>query len=963
MSKGVGKQPHAKGGAAVPSRGKSAVNAVFAAVLGFGLMVPSTALAAESEQSADEPVVAAEDVASNEAGDTAEALNDEASVEMTLEQATDTVVEPTSEETSESSAASEDPAPEAGDPADTGVAVLAEGGYDITTVTNIDDLDSGINPETGVHEYGTNIDKAWVYQCPDAGASQYGVKISFDEQTFIEDGYDHLYVYAGTYDPDSENNVMVADLSGKVSEGAFGDVYVVGTDTFSLRMVCDSSNGSPNSTEVYWGFKVSEVSALTSNNLQLVGAMAPIQSQLLADAQGGALIPAPQVTYGWGDQEKALVAGTDYDVTYSDNTAVGTAKVTVTGKGVYAGTLTGEFQIVESRTAPVEFDGDATTRWSGDETVSFSGSVSDSGEAGYYAGATVTKVTVGDKEYTGEDLADVTVSADGSVTIPAAWLGLDDSKNSDDAVTSEVTVEIDGYDPLTFGVDVSMSWSDELLVNYYDANGTLVKSHTYTVDEFEQKGMFTEQMMTTYCDSAGMQLRDAEGVTLVDLLEDMGITTDPSQLDYKVTSVTAGMMGGTSTYSGSYLFQDRYYFPIFTDNTTEYSQLEAGLASYIAQNGSDTDAWGEIKPTVARYLAVGETDEGNAAGSASGGLVDGFMSRCETIRELAADQVASGEAYEVEPMLAYREAMTSCTQSGHFITAGENPRLMEAPDLSADEPVRNSFHILYGMALEEENGKTLADNSTTRNYQQGSNKQLDIYDVNRVSVEGEGVSATLDTTGSEYDQVLPYESSRPCTVPDPANWTIGADAAASNEVIASSVASANDKVVASADLSLSKSGEAVTSGFGTLTASFEVGASYNGKTLAVYYLAADGSVATTNVEVVDGVASVSLSNTSFVALAEDASTQQGGGQQGGDNQQTGGQQGGDNQQTGGQQQGGGQQQTGGHQQAANQQQTPNAMAKTGDSVPLAPVAGIAGGAALAALAYAGTRAVRNSRRH
>ena len=48
------------------------------------------------------------------------------------------------------------------------------------------------------------------------------------------------------------------------------------------------------------------------------------------------------------DGEKALVEGTDYTVTYANNTAVGTATVTITGKGNYTGTLTATFAIREA---------------------------------------------------------------------------------------------------------------------------------------------------------------------------------------------------------------------------------------------------------------------------------------------------------------------------------------------------------------------------------------------------------------------------------------------------------------------------------------------------------------------------------------------------------------------------------------------------------------------------------------
>jgi len=51
-----------------------------------------------------------------------------------------------------------------------------------------------------------------------------------------------------------------------------------------------------------------------------------------------------------GTETKTLTAGTDYDVTYDKNTDVGTATVTVTGKGNYTGTQTVTFKIVKTFT-------------------------------------------------------------------------------------------------------------------------------------------------------------------------------------------------------------------------------------------------------------------------------------------------------------------------------------------------------------------------------------------------------------------------------------------------------------------------------------------------------------------------------------------------------------------------------------------------------------------------------------
>ncbi len=71
------------------------------------------------------------------------------------------------------------------------------------------------------------------------------------------------------------------------------------------------------------------------------GSIADIEAQSWT---GSEVTPAPVVTFGGN----TLTAGTDYLVSYTDNTQVGTATVTVTGMGTYTGTLSKTFQIVLS---------------------------------------------------------------------------------------------------------------------------------------------------------------------------------------------------------------------------------------------------------------------------------------------------------------------------------------------------------------------------------------------------------------------------------------------------------------------------------------------------------------------------------------------------------------------------------------------------------------------------------------
>ncbi|HBE09468.1 MAG TPA: hypothetical protein DCY81_02865 [Lachnospiraceae bacterium] len=89
---------------------------------------------------------------------------------------------------------------------------------------------------------------------------------------------------------------------------------------------------------------------------------------------GKALRTGVKVSIG----DKVLVKGTDYTVAYSDNVAVGTAKVTITGIGNYKGSLTKTYKIVPYITKQPQ----AATVYYGD-TARFTTSATASGHISY----------------------------------------------------------------------------------------------------------------------------------------------------------------------------------------------------------------------------------------------------------------------------------------------------------------------------------------------------------------------------------------------------------------------------------------------------------------------------------------------------------------------------------------------------------------------------------------------------
>lgn len=92
---------------------------------------------------------------------------------------------------------------------------------------------------------------------------------------------------------------------------------------------------------------------------------------------GSAITPAITVT----DGATTLVKDTDYTVAYSNNVAVGTATITITGKGAYVGTKTATFAIVD-KTAPVTTIGGISAGGSYPGSAAFTLSATDVGAGG-----------------------------------------------------------------------------------------------------------------------------------------------------------------------------------------------------------------------------------------------------------------------------------------------------------------------------------------------------------------------------------------------------------------------------------------------------------------------------------------------------------------------------------------------------------------------------------------------------
>lgn len=184
---------------------------------------------------------------------------------------------------------------------------------------------------------------------------------------------------------------------------------------------------------------------------------------------GKAKTPAVTVT----DGAKTLVNGTDYTVSYKNNTNAGTASVTVSGKGNYSGTNTASFSIAEPAKndiskasitlspAAFTYDGTAKTPYltvkdgvktlvnGADYTVSYSNNTAaGTGKAtisgtGQYSGSKTAEFTINPKP-----VSEMTVK-----TIPAT-LTYDGSQKTPSVIVT------DGSKTLVNGIDYTVSYQN-----------------------------------------------------------------------------------------------------------------------------------------------------------------------------------------------------------------------------------------------------------------------------------------------------------------------------------------------------------------------------------------------------------------------------------------------------------------------------------------------------------------------
>ena len=142
-----------------------------------------------------------------------------------------------------------------------------------------------------------------------------------------------------TYDGSKKSPLITVTASSKtLTEGTdydlsyTGDFTNVGTHTVKATLKGNYSGTAQANVQI----AAADVSAAT------------ISSISDKTYTGSQIKPDPNVTFG----DKTLAKNTDYTVTWTNNTNVGTATVTVAGKGNYTGTKSATFKIVSKAISP-----------------------------------------------------------------------------------------------------------------------------------------------------------------------------------------------------------------------------------------------------------------------------------------------------------------------------------------------------------------------------------------------------------------------------------------------------------------------------------------------------------------------------------------------------------------------------------------------------------------------------------
>ena len=263
--------------------------------------------------------------------------------------------------------------------------------------------------------------------------------------------------------------------------------------------------------------------ALTANMVQ------PIASQPYT---GSAIEPTVTVK----DGRKTLTAGTDYTVTYKDNTNVGTATATVTGKGNYTGSVEAKFNITaKALTASMVQDIAAQT---------------------YTGSPIVPKLTVKDGETALSKDTDYTVKYRNNLNAGTATVTLTGKGNYSDSVSKTFTIEPKSITPVVT-VSGDYTYTGSAITPAYTVEitkgGLKLGDDQYTVEFSDNTNAGTGKIIVKAKDGGNYSF-DAVNQTFTIKQKDVTDQRDATNIQVVVDTgtfdaPTFGDVKGTLTYS------------------------------------------------------------------------------------------------------------------------------------------------------------------------------------------------------------------------------------------------------------------------------------------------------------------------------------------------------------------------------------------------------------------------------
>ena len=355
---------------------------------------------------------------------------------------------------------------------------------------------------------------------------------------------------------------------------------------------------------------------------------------------GQPLTPAPEVTLG----DQKLKKDVDYNVSYSNNTNVGTATVTVTGIGQYTGTAKGTFEIVGKPSASkqsVNVPSPVKLTYNGSNQTAIASNEIYTVKNGAATNAGSYKATLTLKDKARYQWASTGNSDDVSVSWSIAAASLSSAKVSaakqtfsGQALTPSVTVKI-GDRTLKSGTDYAVSYSNNLHAGTAKAtvtgkgNYAGTASGTFTISPASLSGAKVSVGSQKY---TGSQLTPVPTVTLdgKTLKSGTDFTTSYSN------NVNVGTAILTVTGKGDYTDTTKTTFAITTSiksvnvpspaKLTFNGSYQTAIASnsiYTVKNGGGVNA-GSYRSTLTlkdktryQWASTGKSDDIDVAWSIS----------------------------------------------------------------------------------------------------------------------------------------------------------------------------------------------------------------------------------------------------------------------------------------------------------------------------------------------------------